>query len=622
MTTPLDDLRALRAAGRLESSPDEVRALLAVAGESGRVEAEALVAGFDAAAIPPALDDRRVRVAVLGSGTVKQIAAPLRVQLLRHGLVPDIVLGGFGLWGIEMRSPGHPLFDPAPDLTVCVLDPTVVTGRLRAPWTAEDLLDAIDAALTDIRCAVESFGTERALLLTTIPLPPHVLGLLVDLESRARVAAAWRRADAELLDLAAQGPRLQVVDVDSLLYGTGPLRDERLAAYAGMEVGEEVLREIARHVGHLVRASRGLTRKCLALDLDGTVWGGVLVDDGPEGLVMGDGPRGRAHTALQDAAIQLASQGVLPAVLSKNDDAEVRAVLRDDPRMRLREDDLVGLVADWNPKPGNLGLLADRLNLGTDAFVFIDDSPSECGLMRSTRPEVEVIEVNASEPALHVAALLRDSWFLTARVTDEDRARTGRYRQEARREELRAGTESVEDYLAALGTEVDLVGPGPGEVARLAQITQRTNQFNLTTIRMDEDEVRRWIDDPDLEVVAVRCADHFGDHGLVGAVFLQHEGATTHVRNLALSCRVLARGVETAVLGYVVDSARHRGAHTLVGWYSPSPRNGRVAEFYPDHGFAPGGVSGEGPRSFILPASEPAPSTAAVRVRDRQEQPA
>jgi FkbH-like protein len=580
---PLQRLSALRSAGQLEANAAELPALLAGLDRGSWPAASRLFAAFDAERAPAELSSRVARVAVLGSGTVRGIAGPLAAQLSRHALVPQLAFGGFGQWAIELLTPGHELFADSPDLALLLLDSSVVTGRLPQPWTAADVGGALSGALADIRAAVAA--APCALAVTTIAPSAETLGLLVDSRSRMRVAAAWRRFNADLIDVVAESPRGSIIDVDAILTQTGPLRDDRMALYAGVELGEEVIAEIARAAGHLVRASRGMTRKALALDLDGTVWGGILADDGPEGLATGAGPKGKAHARFQDAARQLASQGVLLTALSKNDEPAVRAVLANDPHLHLREADLVSLVANWEPKPLGLATLAERLNIGTDAFVFVDDSESERGLMAASRPEVAVVAVDAREPALHVAELLRDSWFLTAAVTADDLARPGRYREQAQRAEAQAAAGNVDEYLASLRTEVDIRGAGPADYARVAQITQRTNQFNLTTLRMDEAAVAEWAQDPQRLALAVRCRDRFGDHGLVGAVFVEYAGAQAHVRNFALSCRVLARGVETAVLGAVVEAARGRGCREVAGWYAPSPKNRRVAALYSEHGF-------------------------------------
>lgn len=620
VTTPtqigsgLAALRELRVTDSLESAVADLPSILADVAEHDELAAARLLASFAPAEVEQKFAARRVGISVVGSTTVRGAVGALAFQLLRHGLVPDVVVGDFGRWSFELRDRTAPVFDHEPDLTLCLLDASIVTDRLSVPWTVDDLIATLDDVYGDLVEGIAAHGEARTLVVNTVPLPPRLLAMLVDLDSRAQAIAAWRRFNADLAETALDHPRVHVLDAESILCGTGPLADERLATYARIELGEHFLAEVARQVGHIVRSARGMTRKCLAIDLDGTMWGGVVADTGPAGLVLRDGPRGEAFSAAQDTVRQLAAQGVLVVVLSKNDDDVAREVFETDDRMRLAESDLVALVANWDPKPHNLGRIAEELNLGTDAFVFIDDSASECGLMRLSRPEVEVVQVDADEPALHVPRLLRDGWFTTARVTDEDRARPERYRQESRRHALRATTGSVGDYLAALDTTVTVQVSPVAAIPRLAQITQRTNQFNLTTIRMDEADVAAWIEHPDRSVVAVQCSDRFGDHGLVGCLFLEQAAGELHIRNFALSCRVLARGVEAAVLGYVVDTAQASGARQVVGWYRPTAKNRRVADLYPDHGFTAHPVDETGEHRFTFVPGEEMPPASPVRM--------
>ncbi|SDD96671.1 HAD-IIIC family phosphatase [Actinokineospora iranica] len=580
-------LRDLHTTGELAARYREVPGLLAGLDDTGLRRAGAVLSRVDISDVDPAL--ARFTVAVTGSSALQPIQAPLTAQLARHGFVPDVRLGGYRQHAMELRDPANPLFGTEPDLTVCVLDADEVFGALSTPWTVEDVAAALAEHAESVEALTGAYRRDHAgaLVLTTVPLPRHWAAQIVDLRSRALLGIAWREFEARLLRLAVDHAGVFVLDLEPLVGVAGPLLDPRMAAYTKVQFSDDVLAALAREIGHVARALRGRTSKCLVLDLDGTTWGGVLAEDGPTGIVTGDGPVGEAFTAVQKAAKQLAAQGLLLAVCSKNDEDRVRAALRDNPDLTLREDDLVALVANWGAKPDNLRQIAEQLNIGVDSLVFIDDSASERGLVRATVPEVPVIAVDADEPALHLHALLADGWFTTQRVTDEDRARGERYRTERKRLEFRERTESLAEYLAQLGTTVELFRPSEAEIGRISQITQRTNQFNLTTIRLDVAAVTAALADPGREVFGVRCADRFGEHGVVGAVFLTRTEGACHIDNFLLSCRVLARGVEDAVVHALLARARESGATAVTAEYRPTAKNGAVAEFYPKNGFQP-----------------------------------
>jgi FkbH-like protein len=320
------------------------------------------------------------------------------------------------------------------------------------------------------------------------------------------------------------------------------------------------------------------------VDLDGTVWGGVLGDDGIEGIEVADGYRGEAFQAFQKTLRQLASQGVLLTAVSKNDPEPVRAVLAEHPRIAVREDDFVRVVANWRPKHENLLELADALNLGVDSVVFVDDSPYERGLVRRELPDVAVVAVD-EEPALHVDRLLADGWFTVPDLTADDVARPARYQEELGRRDFLSSFDSIQDYLRELDVRVRVARARPDELARVSQVTLRTNQFNLTTRRLQPADVRALAEDPDAYVLAVHTADRFGENGLVGVVLAHREADVLKLDNVLLSCRVFARGVEQATLSALLEHARATGASAVLGEYRATPKNGKVRDFLPGVGF-------------------------------------
>jgi FkbH-like protein len=534
-----------------------------------------------------------VTVAVTGQSTVAPLVAPLTAELARHGLLLDPVVSPYGSYLHDLLGPAAGGDTPeSPLLTLCLLDPHTVFEEVPVPWRVEDVEVAARDRLALLAKAVRTHqdGGRGPLVLNTVPLLHHHTHQLVDLASRARLGVVWREFNSGLLALAQEHPGLIVVDLDPLVSRGIPAYEPRTGLYAKARLSEELLAQYAREVGHLVLGRLGRTRKCLVLDLDGTLWGGVLGEEGPDGIELGAGSgfRGEAFVEFQRVLAQLGSQGVLLAVSSKNDAGAVREALRDHPSMLLREEDFVCVNANWSAKHDNLRDIAGRLGLGLDSFVFVDDSLFECGLVREQLPEVAVIHVD-EEPALHPYALLADGWFDLPQLTDEDRARAGRYRTEARRQEFREDVGSYQDYLDGLGIEVTVRPATPAEVPRVAQLTLRTNQFHLATERMRAEQVVEWTRRDGHSALVVSAGDRFGNHGLVGAVFLRRDAEEVRVENYVLSCRVFSRGIESACLSAVLEHARATGARRVMGRYRPTPRNAAFASFYTEHGFVPTG---------------------------------
>jgi FkbH-like protein len=584
----LAGLRELRRSGALARHYPEVAALTAGLDDGDLARAGQLLARLDADDVLARHPDvPAVTIAVTGHGTLAPLLPALTGQLARNGLLLRPVTGDLGGWAAELADPGSPVYQADPDLVLCVLDHRAVLDVVAVPWTPADVERALAARLELIsglaaRFAASARGT---LVLNTLPLPSAVTAQLIDHRSRARLGAAWREANARLLHLADELPAVLVVDLDPLVAEGIAACDPRLSVYARVHLAPALLARYAREIGHLARHLAGGSRKGLAVDLDESVWGGVLGEDGVAGIEVGGDRRGPAFRAFQQVIRQFSAQGVLLAAVSKNDPGLVSEALRGHPEMTLREDDFVRIAANWRPKPDNLTELAADLGLTPDAFVFADDSPFECGLVRRELPGVAVVEL-AGDPAGHAGALLAGGWFDTRELTREDRARPALYRAEAARHDFLSHFDSLERYLAELGVRVALAPVAEPQVARVSQLTLRTNQFNLTTRRLQPDEVRARAADPATPVLTVHAADRFGDNGLVGAIFLRRLDDTVHLDNFVLSCRVFSRGIEQACLTAVLSHAAATGARAVSGSYRRTAKNAKVADFLPRLGFA------------------------------------
>jgi FkbH-like protein len=578
----------LHRSGQLAAAYPEVAPLLGMLSASGQRAVAPLLARLDPDdVIAHHPDVPVVRVAVTGHGTLADLIPALTVETARHGLLLRPSTGDFDGWVHDLSDPDRPVYAGGADLVLCVLDPMVVFDEVPITWTTADVerILAEKTALLDTLVSRFTAAHSATLVLNTLPLPRHLSAQLIEHRARARLGAAWREANAGLLRLADRYPSVVVVDLDPLLASGLHATDVRLSLYANCHLSAELLAAYACEVGHLARHIKGRTRKVLALDLDGTVWGGVLGEDGPEGIEVSGGYRGQAFSAFQRAVKQIGAQGVLIVAVSKNDFEPVRNVLAEHPDMVLREEDFALVTANWRPKTGNLRETAKALNLGLDSIVFLDDSAYECDLVASELPEVVTVRLDA-EPAGHLTRLLAEGWFDVLELTADDRARPTRHREESARVSFLQSFDSIEDYLRKLGVEVTLAQVAERDIARVSQLTLRTNQFNLTTVRLQPAEVTALAAAPDSAVLSIRSRDRFGDNGLVGAIFLRTQGDTLLLDNFLLSCRVFSRGIETACLAALLEAARATGAREVRAQYRPTPKNSGVKDFYPRHGFA------------------------------------
>lgn len=581
----MTDIGTLHREGRLiENYPLVARALTGLAGRPLE-RAGNLLAALDTEELlarHPGLPT--VAVAITGHGTLAALVPALTAELARHGLVLRATVDAFDGYVASLLDPGSTLLRSQPDLVACVLDHRVILDEVPVPWRPADVAKAAEEKLSLLR-QIADRAAGRPLVLNTVPLPRAVSAQLLDHRSRAELGAIWREFNGGLLRLTADHPSLVVVDLDPLLAEGIRASEPRMSAYAKAHLSAELLAAYARDLGHLARNLTGRTKKALVVDLDETLWGGVLGEVGPAGVEVGDGYRGVAFAQFQQVVKQIGSQGVLLAAVSKNDAGPVSAAFREHPGMALREDDFVRIIANWRPKHDNLRELAASLNLGVDSFVFADDSTYECGLVAEELPAVRVLQLS-QEPAQHAVTLLADGWFDVRELTIEDRGRGAQYRAEAARSDFLQSFDSLQDYLERLDVRVTLAEAAESDLTRVSQLTLRTNQFNLTTRRLQLENVRALHQQPETKVLTIRSADRFGDNGLVGVVFLAWEGPRLRIDNFLLSCRVFSRGIEQACLSAVLAYARDSGAAEVTGEYQPTAKNGVVGEFYPRNGFA------------------------------------
>ncbi|MFG5721109.1 HAD-IIIC family phosphatase [Streptomyces murinus] len=528
-----------------------------------------------------------LRVAVAATFTADGVVPLLRAALLAAGLDAEIHLCPYDRLGLELSDPHSALAGFGPEVTLCLLDSGALLPRDWDPSALDPVHATLRERVDTYTAAAADFAdrTGSAVLLHTVPLPRPDRRSVISMRGGAALGRIWREVNTTLLSAGETRDGVYTVDLEALLTDVpGPVRDERRYRFGRLAWTPGVELAYAREAASFCRAVTGLGRKVLVLDLDNTLWGGVLGDDGPAGIELGTLYPGDCYTDLQHRALALRRQGVLLAVCSKNERAPVDEVLAGHPDMVLRPDDLVAVMADWQRKDLHLAGLAEELSLGVDAFVFADDSPFECGMVADALPQVDVVRLDG-DPACHSAKLLEPARFVQLGATATDAERTALYRSRRQRHRLSTAHACAENYLRALGIRVT-VGPADAfTLPRLAQLELRTNQFNMTGRAHGEAVTRRLADSPDHLVLAVEVADRYGSEGVVGGVWLDRAPDRWTVRNLVLSCRVLSRGVEQAVLQYVADLAREAGAGVLRACFRPTARNAPAAALYPSAGF-------------------------------------
>lgn len=585
---PIADPRTARA--RLRSqAPPAVEDLVTLAAAAEGTADRALVSRRLADLPDPAEGLTAVGVSLIRSGTVEPLLPHLDVACVRRRLRPRVRLGGYGSVDQELiQGP-----DGAETGEILVVfarldDVFPALGRDFAAHFPDGVEGAVEAAVDRV-----TDWLERARRRSDGPVivanfersHPTVLGL-VDAGHPGGQAHAVASLNRRLAEAARALPGIHVWDVAGCqaAVGTTEWYDPRMDAVARYPFGGSATAALADSLARVLRAVVERPRKCLVVDLDNTLWGGVLGEEGSEGIALGPGYPGSAYRDFQRSILGLHRRGILLAVASKNDHEAAVDVLANHPHMMLRPEHFAALQIHWNEKAESLVAIADELDIGVDALVFVDDNPVECARVRQVLPEVATVQV-PDDPLLLAGVVPSLEWFDALTVSQEDLRRPDMYRAQSLRKRLRGAAESLEEFYHSLEMTVEVGRAGPATYGRLAQMTQRTNQFNMTTVRMSEAEIQRLAESDAHDVFWARVTDVYGDNGVVALAIVDRSDETWSLVNLLMSCRVIQRTVETALLTHVVREAADTGARTIRGTFRPTPKNAPARDFYERHGF-------------------------------------
>lgn len=555
-----------------------------------------------------------MKVAYLGNFTLDLLPRYVDVHCAREGFRAGAYVGGFDQYVQEILDEDSELVRYQPDVVF-----HSVSLRLLRPERMSRFCSLTAAERRELKDEVvahlESWGTAAAerlpaatILISNFVQPPYLLAGVADSNQEYSEAEFFLELNLDLLRRFKGNPRIQIFDNErvSSRYGTGRLLDPKLYFLAKMEWSPAFLPCVADELVRHLRAVQGHCRKCVVLDLDNTLWGGVLGEEGPAGIKVGPGdPEGEAFAEFQHKLKALQARGVLLAVCSKNNPADVQELFGARPDIPLRLEDFAAVEVGWGPKHEGLRKIAEALNLGSDSLVFVDDNPAEVSLVQQMLPEVRTVQL-PPDPALYPAALESLSDFEKLVILEEDLRKTAQYREGRQRDELRAVSgDDLAGYLASLGTDVTVYRARKDDLARVHQLFTKTNQFNLTTQRYSPGEVELFAGSPACELWVAQARDRFGHLGTVGVVLLKKQGRTLLIDSFLMSCRAMGRGIETALMNHIKGRLLEGAVGLeLRGRYIPTPKNKPVDRFYEEQGFRIIENRPNGEKVYVLRRSE------------------
>jgi len=553
------------------------------------------------------------RVAVLRSFTVEPVVPLARAQAFAGGIDLDVRVGDFNTFTQEILDPASWVYNDRRQVVIVAAQTRDLAPDLWANFA--DLSEAeVEARVADLSAQMAQLlttlrsRTDAHIIVHGLQTPPALAQGIFDGRAATSQADAVARVNASVRRAARELNNVYVLDYDALIgrHGSVNWEDPRKWLTVRLPIAADRLIHLAREWLRYLHPITGRVCKCLVTDLDNTLWGGVIAEDGLDGIKLGSGAGGYAYESLQRVMLDLRHRGVILAIASKNNPAEARDAIEKHPGMILKAGHFAAHRVNWNDKATSLRELAAELNIGLDALAFIDDNPVEREWIRGQLPEVTVIDLPA-DPMGYAAALREAPVFERLTLTDEDRNRGRMYAEQQARAQLQSSAASLEDFYRSLQIEVDVATVRPDTITRAAQLTQKTNQFNLTTRRYSEQQIADLAADPACRVYTVRVKDRLGDNGVVGVAVTRDGDGRCEIDTLLLSCRVIGRTVETAFLSHIAGEARRRGNSLLTGQFLPTAKNVPAKDFYRSHEFSAKSEHPDG-SEWEFDLSKPGPS--------------
>lgn len=537
-------------------------------------------------AINVGADTNTFRVGVLRNFTVEPLIPVLKGEFYLSGFNADFYIGNFDTIVSDAMNPTSELYSFDPKLIIVaqwfeLLAPSIVYSFIKLSKEEREvilvrIIQNLKSVITNIRK-----NSAAPVIINNFPAPDKTTLGILDLHSKHSQKRWYSKLNENLQDLCEEIDNVFCVDLNTVIsqvgYNIG--FNQRQWEVAKAPLGPKLLIPLAKEYGKFVRALNGKTRKCLVLDCDNTLWGGILGEDGPTGIKLGPTYPGSSYQNFQKQILNLYHRGVILTICSKNNEEDVLDVLENHEHMILKKHHFACLMINWENKASNIANIAKELNIGLDSLVFADDNEFECDWIKSQLPDVKTLHMTG-DPALFQNILINPGYFDSLFFSEEDKSKTEMYLSEKKRNELLVSTSSYEEYLNDLQIRAFIEKAQSQDLERVAQLTQKTNQFNLTTIRYTVDNINQLVSSEDSDIYTLKVSDKVSDLGLIAVGIIKYEGDTAVIDSFLMSCRALGRGLEDALLAFMIKEAGRNNKKKIKGRYVPTKKNIQTQEFY------------------------------------------
>ena len=534
---------------------------------------------------------KKIKVGILSSFTVNGLGETLTVKCSESDIGCQSYVAGYNQYNQEILDPKSKLYSFSPDITFLIVDiRTLLNEIFHHPYSisSSERKKIVKEKISELRNLILQFkkNCSSKLIISNFSLPSYSPSGLIETKSEFGFHDMISEINQELSKIAKDESSVYVYNFNQFVskFGEKNIFDYRQFFIGDIKIAFDYIPYLANDLMGYVKPMLGLNRKCIVLDLDNTLWGGIVGEDEFDGIELGQSSNGKAFVEFQKHLLSLWQQGIILAINSKNNFEDAIKIIREHPDMVLKEEHFASLQINWNDKAQNLKVISEELNIGLSSIVYFDDDPVNQERIKQEIPEVLTVKL-PEDPSQYTDILMSLNDFNVLQKTDEDLKRGKMYSQQRQRAELEQSTKSIDDFLKQLNIKVKIKKADKFTIPRISQLTLKTNQFNLTTKRYQEEDILKFSSDNNMIVGCAQIEDKFGDSGITNAFIIEKNDKEWKIDTFLLSCRIIGRGIEDAIISYILNEAKNQGVEKIRADFIPTKKNIPAEAFLPNCGF-------------------------------------
>ena len=536
--------------------------------------------------------EKKIRIGIISSFTINGLEESIRVKLAEKNIDCVTYVGGYNQYNQEILNQESNLYKFSPNITFLIIDTRSILGELfNLPYSVSALerKNFVEKKLKEIQNLANTFTdkTKSKLIIANFDIPTYSPYGIFETKTDYGFHKMIEDLNRGLINDFKISDLIYIYDFNGFIsrYGGDNIFDYKQFLFGDMKISLDYIPYLANDLMGYVIGYLGLSKKCVVLDLDNTLWGGVIGEDGFNDIKLGPEPPGNAYLEFQLVLLSLYQRGIILAINSKNNYDDALKVIEEHPYMILRKENFASMKINWNDKVSNMKAIANDLNIGIDSLVFFDDDPVNREFMRLNMPQILTVDV-PQDPSQYAQTIKKMNGFSVMKITDEDTQRGKMYLEQSKRNDFEQSAPDLESFLKNLDLKVLIKNANEFTIPRISQLTLKTNQFNLTTKRYQESDIKKLSEDDKYVIGCAQVKDKFGDNGITGVFIIQKENSKEwFIDTFLLSCRIMGREVEKGMLGYIMNKAKENGVEQIKAQFIPSQKNKPIEDFLPNCGF-------------------------------------